>query len=30
MIVTSTAVMFALMYSTAYALGPTWWSETKF
>ena len=30
MIATSTAVMFALMYSTVYALDHVWWSQTKF
>ena len=30
MIVTSTVVMFALMYSTVYVLDHIWWSQTKF
>ena len=29
MIATSTAVMFALMYSTVYTLDHVWWSQTK-
>ncbi len=29
MIVTSTVVMFALMYSTAYAFSHVWWSQTR-
>ena len=29
MIVTSTVVMFALMYSTVYVLDHVWWSQTK-
>jgi O-antigen/teichoic acid export membrane protein len=30
MIVTSTVVMFILMYSTVYRLDHVWWSETRF
>ena len=30
MIATSTAVMFALMYSTVYTIDHVWWSQTKF
>ena len=30
MIATSTALMFALMYSTVYTLDHVWWSQTKF
>jgi uncharacterized protein (DUF305 family) len=30
MIVTSTVVMFVLMYSTVYRLDHVWWSETRF
>ena len=30
MIATSTAAMFALMYSTVYRLDHVWWSQTKF
>ena len=30
MIATSTALMFALMYSTVYATDHIWWSQTKF
>ena len=29
MIATSTAIMFALMYSTVYVLDHVWWSQTK-
>ena len=30
MIVTSTVLMFALMYSTVYSIDHIWWSQTKF
>ncbi len=30
MIITSTVIMFGLMYSTVYALDHVWWSQTKF
>ena len=30
MIITSTVVMFVLMYSTVYTLDHVWWSQTKF
>lgn len=30
MIITSTGVMFGLMYSTAYAFDHVWWSQTRF
>ena len=30
MIITSTVIMFGLMYSTVYALDHIWWSQTKF
>ena len=30
MIATSTALMFALMYSTVYVVDHVWWSQTKF
>ena len=30
MVVTSTVVMFVLMYSTVYRLDHVWWSETRF